>query len=91
MRGRRLGFRLGYAPESVVYHHGSASVEREGARSITADYYFLRNRLRVTRRYRPAALPGACLAVCVALLRRAWRGDWQRVRTITKMLMRGEG
>ncbi len=87
MRGRRMGFGLGYASGSVVYHRGGGTPEGEGTRSVEADYHFLRNRLRVTRKYRPIALPGAYAGLVVAMLRRAGRGEWARTRMVAKLLV----
>lgn len=89
MRGRRKGFGLGYAAGSVVYHRGGGTPEGEGMRSMEADYHFLRNRIRVTRKYRPIALPGAYVALVVAMLRRAGRGEWARTRMVAKLLVGG--
>jgi GT2 family glycosyltransferase len=87
MRGRGKGFSLGYASGSVVYHRGGGTPDGEGDRSMEADYYFLRNRLRVTRKFRPIALPGAYVALLIALLRRAGRGEWARMRMVAKLLI----
>jgi len=87
MRGRRRGFRLAWAPRSVVFHRGGGTPDGEGPRSMQADYYFLRNRIRVTRKYRPMALPGAYASLLVAMLRRAGRGDWDRTRMVARLLV----
>lgn len=89
VRGRRAGFALGYAPGSVVYHRGGASTVGLAGRTVDADYHFLRNRLRITRRYRPIALPGAYLALLVAIARRAGRREWRRVGVAAKVLVGG--
>ena len=87
MRGRRNGFGLGYASGSVVYHRGGGTPDGEGTRSMEADYHFLRNRLRVTRKYRPVALPGAYAGLVAAMLRRAGRGEWARTRMVARLLV----
>jgi GT2 family glycosyltransferase len=89
MRGRRRGFGLGYAAGSIVYHRGGGTPEGEGLRSMEADYHFLRNRLRVTRKYRPIALPGAYVGLVVAMLRRAGRREWARSRMVARILVEG--
>ncbi len=81
-------FELGYAPQSVVYHKeggtaGARSTEAE--KSWVADYYFMRNRIVFTRKFLPAMLPTVYFALLVALLRRARRGRWDRVRMIAKL------
>jgi GT2 family glycosyltransferase len=87
-RGR---FRLGWARDSVVYHREGSSIGTRGsAKSPVADYHFLRNRLRFTRRHHPAALGTVRLALFVALLRRLLRGQPGRAGMILRLL-REEG
>lgn len=84
-RGR---FGLAYAPGAVVYHREGGTIGsgmRGRVKSWKADYYFMRNRLRVTRKFRPAALPTVYLALAAAMLRRASRGQWDRVRMIARL------
>lgn len=82
-------FRLAYAPNSIVYHREGGILGAGRAKSWTSDYYFLRNRIRVTRKFNPAALPTVYLALLVSMLRRAQRGQWDRVRMIAKLLVSG--
>jgi GT2 family glycosyltransferase len=80
--GRR--FRLGYAAASVVYHKEGRSIGTAGMdrKSWTSDYYFLRNRLLLTRRFFPRQLPTVYLALFISMLRRIRRNQWDRVRLI---------
>jgi hypothetical protein len=41
----------------------------------------------VTRKYRPIALPGAYFALLIALMRRAGRGEWARMRMVARLLV----
>lgn len=84
-RGR---FLLGYAAGSLVYHKEGRSAGTRGARikSDLADHYFMRNRIRVTRRFFPRALPTVRLALLMAAGRRASRGQWDRARMILRMI-----
>jgi len=88
-RGRRAGFRLAYAPAAVVYHKEGA-VLGSGAsaqRSPLAEYYGLRNRLRVTRKFYPWALPGVYLFSCAQVGRRLIQGKWARARMMMAVLL----
>ena len=84
-------FRLGYAPGSVVYHKEGRSAGTAGpnAKSGLSDYYFLRNRLRITRRYFPARQATVALAFAVAAWRRVRRRQWERLRMIVDLWRRG--
>ncbi len=89
-RGR---FRLGYAPESIVYHKEGSSIggndRAKGAKSYTADLYALKNRVRFTRRFYPYALPTVYLGLGLAALNRARRRQWRRVGLIGRIMLRG--
>jgi GT2 family glycosyltransferase len=83
-------YRLAYAPESVVYHREGGTIGsglKARKKSWTADYYFIRNRILFTRKFVPAALPTVYLALVVAMLRRASRGQWDRVGMIAKLCL----
>jgi GT2 family glycosyltransferase len=81
-------WRLGYAPGSVVYHKEGGSIggdSRHPEKSWTADYHFMRSRLLFTRKFLPSRLPGVYVALLAAMLRRARRGRWDRVRMIASL------
>jgi GT2 family glycosyltransferase len=84
-------FTLGYAPDSVVYHKEGRSIGTHGGRekSLLSDRYFMRNRLLLTRKYFPRRLATVRLALLVSLLRRAARGQWDRVRLIAELWRTG--
>jgi GT2 family glycosyltransferase len=80
-------FRPGYEPESVVYHKEGRSIGTGGGKkSELSDLHFMRNRLRVTRRFFPGSLPTVRLALLVAAARRALRGDLKRALLVLKVL-----
>ena len=82
-------FRLAYAPESIVFHKEGGTIGASAERKTAlADYHFMRNRILFTRKFRPAALPTVYFALGVAALRRARRGEWDRVRMIAGLCWR---
>jgi GT2 family glycosyltransferase len=86
-RGR---FSISWAPKSVVFHKEGASTgsrARLAAKTWTADYHFMRNRLRITWRYFRSAVPTVYLALGVAAARRLSRRDWGHARMIVKLCM----
>lgn len=83
-RGR---YGLGFAPRSVVYHREGTKLGAGRNKSFVSDFYFMRNRIRVTRKYNPRVLPTVYVALAAALLRRAQRGQWDRVRMIAKLMV----
>lgn len=85
-RGR---YKLAYAPESIVYHEegGTSGAERRKpeARDFTADYYSIRNRLIITRKYFRYALPVVYLGLVGAMGNRIRRRQWNRLGMILKL------
>ena len=82
-------FRLGYAPQSIVYHKVGASIgtsSNPARKSMLCDYFNIRNRILFTKRFFPAALPTIYLVLLSALLLRLCLGKWDRVWMIIKLL-----
>ncbi|HIV69774.1 MAG TPA: glycosyltransferase family 2 protein [Candidatus Aquabacterium excrementipullorum] len=89
MRARRKGFRLAYAPEAIVYHKEGAAIGtgKSVERSALAEYYGLRNKLRVTWRHFPYAFPSVWLLSWLQVARRLLRGQRERARLMSKVLV----
>ena len=89
MRGKN-SFKLGFAPQSIVYHKEGASTGgrqgRESTASKNADYYQLKNRLKFTSRFFPLYLPSVYLTLIYAIFNRLRRGKWKRVPMILKIM-----
>lgn len=91
MRGS-AHFRLGYAQNSVVYHKIGASIGTRTdprKKSLTCDYYNVRNRIRFTRRNFPFALLTVYPMLCLAALNRLLFGQWQRSLMILQLIWAG--
>ena len=58
LRANKKGWRLGFAPESKVYHKGGASINKSTLKgnSLLSDFYSVRNRILITRKFFPYAL-----------------------------------
>lgn len=83
-------YSLAYAQGSIVYHKvgrsiGTSSNPRN--KSLTCDYYNIRNRIFFTRRYYPYALPGIYLALFFTLLTRIILRKWDRVGMILRLMV----
>ncbi|MFA6431255.1 MAG: glycosyltransferase family 2 protein [Candidatus Margulisiibacteriota bacterium] len=85
-------YSLAYAPKSIVYHKGSASIKRkekdEGHSghyfSYLGDLYTTRNRLLFTTKYYPYALPFVYLSILGYILDRIRVGAWANVGIMSK-------
>jgi len=87
-------FRLGYAPQSIVYHKVGGSIgtsSNPATMSYTSDYFNIRNRLLFTRRFYPAALPTVWLVIVGALLLRFCLGKRDRAMMIFRLLCGNSG
>ena len=79
LRGR---FKLGYAPQSIVYHKGSVSYQSRETGEL-ADYYMVRNRILITTKFFPYYLPSVYIGIMFVTLpkrlvsgryKKFWRG-----------------
>lgn len=88
-RAKRLGFKLAYASESVVFHKEGAAIGtgKSANRSLLAEYYGLRNKLRITRRYFPWALPSIYVLSWLQVLRRVLNRQWAHANLMARVLL----
>lgn len=88
LRARAYGYQLAYASQAVIYHKEGASIgggNRDRAeKSWTADYFEIRNRVVLTRKFYPWALPVVCLALSMTLANRVRRRQWRRLGMVVK-------
>lgn len=85
-RAGRGRFEIGYCPAAIVFHKegGSTGGKREAV-SLLADFYNLRNRLRITWRHFPYALPTVWAGLLVTMLNRWRRGQKDRVSMVLQI------
>jgi len=84
-------YKLGYAPDSVVYHKEGASIggsiKNPANKSSTADFFSLRNKLLFTKKYFSRYLPTVYLSFLPSIFLRIMRGQYSRVPVILKILL----
>lgn len=83
-------FKLGYAPESIVYHKEGATIGSSSdpnKKSITADYYAIKNRIVFTRKHYRWALPAVYCGLIGVALNRIRRKQWNRLLMIVKAIL----
>lgn len=83
-------YTLAYAPKSVVYHKVGGSIgtsSNPGKKSITCDYFSIRNRLFFTRKFYPYALPAIYAFLCGTIFIRIVLGQWDRVAMILRIFV----
>lgn len=83
-------YKLGYAPKSYVYHKEGASIqkgaENKQRRSKLSEYYQIRNRLKITRKFFPHLLPVIWFTLFGVILKRLMNGEWDRSIMIMKIM-----
>lgn len=93
---RRAGFRLTWAPQSIVYHKegGSSGAKSDRSqkippRSRLVDYLSLRNRVFLMRTYYPWSLPLVALSYLGVVINRIRRGQIDRIGLVCSALWHG--
>jgi len=86
-RGMKRGFRLGYAPRSIVYHMEGATIgtSPSGGSELSL-FYLYRSKAVFAARYHPWLLPVACVSFLWDALKMAIKGrprkSWAIVRGV---------
>lgn len=88
-RGRAQGFRLGYAPQSVVRHKEGATIgsSHQGPGSMLSMRYLSRNRLLYTRRFHPQHLGRVRRRMFFEVLVYAKRRQWSAAKVVLQSLL----
>jgi GT2 family glycosyltransferase len=81
-------FTVGWAPGSVVFHKegGSIGTNARGRPSDLSLYYNLVNRLRIARRFQPAAVPVNLARLAAICVRYRLKGDGRAARIVLHAL-----
>jgi len=91
-RARRAGFKLGYAPESIVYHKEGRSTGNNSSalssRSTLADHYQIQSRILFTRKFHPYALPTVYLGMAGVVVNRIRRRQYGRAVDLMRLACR---
>lgn len=87
-RAGRGHFDIGYCPDAIIYHkEGGSTGGKRQAVSLLADFYNLRNRLRITAKHFPYALPTVWAGLLVTMLNRLRRGQRDRVTMVWRIAL----
>jgi len=91
-RAKRKGWRMMVVPESIVFHKQGMATQANGLqnnqKSKLSDFYYFRNRLRVTAQYFPFCLPTVYLSFMFTAMNRIRRGQWNRLGMLWNVLWR---
>lgn len=78
---RRKKWQLLYCPKSLVYHKLSKSID---VKAPIRDYYLVRNRLILLKKFNPLWIPFVLLKFVLAASKLAVKGEWDNVRAMVE-------
>lgn len=91
-RARRRDWGMCVVTESIVYHKQGVATQANGLnnnhKSRFSDFFYFRNRLRVTARFFPYCLPTVYLSFVFIALNRIRRKQWDRLGLIIYLMFR---
>jgi GT2 family glycosyltransferase len=84
-------YSLAYESNSLVFHKegssvGSSSNPGKKSKSLIADYYGLRSRLLITKKFFPSLTLIVRTAFLAVIVHRVLRGQWDRLRLVIKIM-----
>lgn len=87
IRGWKKGYQIVFYPEGIVYHKGGQSTGgKRRAASYLADYYLIRGRILITKKFFPYCLPTVYLALVGSMIHRIQRKQYNRIWMILKLM-----
>jgi len=94
IRGRISGFTIAHANGSVVYHKEGASIGTDTTnvtnRSDISDFYGVRARILLTKKFYPQCLPTVYMSMLVVILNRFRRKQYRRAWRVLLLMLNPE-
>ncbi|ENJ8539763.1 MAG: glycosyltransferase family 2 protein [Clostridioides difficile] len=89
LRAKKNGYQIFVATDSIVYHKEGASTKKE-SKGAVSDYYFVRNRLLVAKKFYPKWYLTVYLSIFIALINRVKRKEYKKARNVINVLLNKE-
>lgn len=86
LRAKNKGFRVYCATKSIVYHKEGASTKKN-RKGVLADYYWVRNRLLIAKKFYPKWYFTVYLSLFMTLANRLRRGDFIKFKNVIKIIL----
>lgn len=90
MRGKKFGWAFDICPEFGIFHKEGGSIGSSSdwkKRTYVSDYYGLRNRKIITRKFHKKLLPSLYLSYFFVFIKRILRNDIEGIRTLVKAVL----
>lgn len=86
-RARAKGFKIGIASRSIVYHECGASTNK--GKSIIADYYSVKNRLLISKKYYKSFYIFVWFSLFFVFLNRIRRSEFLKAKNVLNIIIHG--
>lgn len=89
----KMKYTIDCACSSVVYHKEGASIGSNSnakLRSELSDYYLIRNRLLITKKFFKYCIATVYCGLFITFLKRIWRGQYRRAKTVLEIIFKEE-
>lgn len=93
IRAKKAGYKVGFCPDSIVYHKEGATIgvdHIKNEKSEFADYWSLRNRIMLSKKFNRLFLPLVFLSFSFVIINRIKRKQFNRIPKILKILFTHE-
>ena len=92
IRGREKGWSESFCPEAIIYHkQGASTGSKRNFNSAISDFYSVRNRILLARKYFPYTLPTLYLSVGLFIFNRLRLGQFSRIKLFFKVIINPNG
>ncbi len=87
LRGRKKNWELAFCPKAILYHKLGASTGSQKSLSEISDFYFVRNRILIARKFFPITLLTLYPGFVVFIINRIRRGVPGRIMLLIRLLV----
>lgn len=86
LRGKNK-YEIGYCSKSKIYHKEGGSINKNEKKSLLSDFYAIRNRIVVTRKFYKYCLPTVYIGILIAVINRIRRKQYKRAWMFLKIML----
>ncbi|WP_407330218.1 glycosyltransferase family 2 protein [Klebsiella pneumoniae] len=86
LRAKNAGYKIFVTTESIVYHKEGASTKKN-SKGIVSDFYWVRNRLLVAKKFYPYYYVPVYLSLLIALVNRIRRKEYHKAMNVINVML----
>ena len=82
-------YKLGYSENSIIYHKEGGTINKgyKKEKSLLSDFYSIRNRILITKKFYKYCLPTVYLGIIIAIINRIKRKQYKRIYIFIKLMI----